>query len=100
MSCASCPRRRGTGPFLREMLNQLVCSASQAGLAAAAAFMVPQFEECSPVDFKKFFQLLPRDRLTFVLMDEAQYSYLLEREKKGAVGQYELDAGNVLDMRQ
>lgn len=72
VSCASCTRWRGTGPFLHEMLIQLVKSASsQEGLAAAAAVVMPPPGDCCAADFDGFFHyfhLLPRDRLTFILM--------------------------------
>ncbi|PNH08872.1 hypothetical protein TSOC_004558, partial [Tetrabaena socialis] len=81
VDCLGCSRSSGVAGFLKAFLIKLKRSAADQQLSAAASTPVPS--DCSAgamaVAIRDFMRRLPRDRLNFLLIDEAQSFYLLER---------------------
>ncbi|KAG2423514.1 hypothetical protein HXX76_015262 [Chlamydomonas incerta] len=81
VDCSGCERGSGTGGFLADFLLQLTRSAAVQQLSAAAITPVPRGGSMGGMlsAIQDFMLRLPRDRLNFLLVDEAQSFYLLER---------------------
>jgi hypothetical protein len=104
VDCLDCDRSNGSGGFLRHLLIKLKQSAAKQQLSAAASMPVPS--DCSvgamAVAIEDFMLLLPRDRLNFLLVDEAQSFYLIQRPMSDDCplrGSSTLDVDAVLHMR-
>ncbi|KAG2422357.1 hypothetical protein HXX76_016082 [Chlamydomonas incerta] len=83
VDCSGCERGSGAGAFLADFLLQLTRSAAAQQLSAAASAPVPNGVGSTASVMRHaiqdFMLRLPRDRLNFLLVDEAQCFYLLER---------------------
>jgi hypothetical protein len=81
VSCLGCDRINGSGGFLKGILIRLKHSAARQELSAAASTPVPSdtSADTMAMAIKDFMERLPRDRLNFVLVDEAQCFFLLRR---------------------
>ncbi|KAG2487524.1 hypothetical protein HYH03_013805 [Edaphochlamys debaryana] len=75
-----CNRSGGCGGFLVDFLRKLKRSAADQQLYAAASTPIPSDRSAGAVAdaIDVFLRHLPRDRLNFLLVDEAQSFYLLE----------------------
>ncbi|KAG2452119.1 hypothetical protein HYH02_003152 [Chlamydomonas schloesseri] len=105
VNCLDCDRSSGVGGFLKELLVKLKRSAADERLYAAASTPVPS--DCSAGTMadaiQDFMRRLPRDRLNFLLVDEAQSFYLMARPAvfgDGAPRDPTLDVEAVLHMRR
>ncbi len=104
VDCLGCDRSSGSSGFLRHFLVKLKQSAAKQQLSAAASMPIPS--DCSVdtmlVAIQDFMLLLPRDRLNFLLIDEAQSFYLIQRPMSDNCpprGSSMLDVDGVLHMR-
>ncbi|KAG2482115.1 hypothetical protein HYH03_018939 [Edaphochlamys debaryana] len=95
-----CNRGSGGGGFLTGFLRKLKRSAANQQLYAAASTPIPRDRSADAVAdaINDFLRRLPQDRLNFLLVDEAQSFYLLERAcpPRGPT----LDVDAVLHMRR
>ncbi|GIL82160.1 hypothetical protein Vretifemale_11086 [Volvox reticuliferus] len=103
VNCLPCNRISGSGGFLMDFLVKLKESAAEQQLSAAASTPVPsdRFTLNMLAAIQDFMQRLPRDRLNFLLIDEAQSFYLLRRPVSNDCPQHgsTLDMDAVLQMR-
>ncbi|EFJ39545.1 hypothetical protein VOLCADRAFT_108589 [Volvox carteri f. nagariensis] len=85
VNCLGCDRSRGVSGFLKEFLAVLKRSAAKQQLSAAASTPAPRGNSAVTAAgaIQDFMERLPRDRLNFLLIDEAQSFYLLERAMPG-----------------
>ncbi|EFJ42653.1 hypothetical protein VOLCADRAFT_97241 [Volvox carteri f. nagariensis] len=85
VNCLGCDRSRGVSGFLKEFLAVLKESAADQRLSAAASTPAPSGNSAVTAAgaIRNFMRRLPRDRLNFLLIDEAQSFYLLERAMPG-----------------
>ncbi|EFJ39065.1 hypothetical protein VOLCADRAFT_108781, partial [Volvox carteri f. nagariensis] len=85
VNCLGCDRSRGVSGFLKEFLTVLKESAADQRLSAAASTPAPSGNSAVTAAgaIRNFMRRLPRDRLNFLLVDEAQSFYLLERAMPG-----------------
>ncbi|GFR45929.1 hypothetical protein Agub_g7391 [Astrephomene gubernaculifera] len=81
VNCLSCNRSSGNGGFLVDFLLKLKQSAADQQLSAAASTPVPSDRSAGAmvVAIQDFMRRLPRDRLNFLLIDEAESFYLVQR---------------------
>ncbi|EFJ49507.1 hypothetical protein VOLCADRAFT_89774 [Volvox carteri f. nagariensis] len=81
VKCLTLDRWSGSSVFLQEFLIKLKRSAADQQLSAAASTPAPSDNSAGAVvdAIQDFMWRLPRDRLNFLLIDEAQSFYLLER---------------------
>ncbi|PNW82964.1 hypothetical protein CHLRE_06g301450v5 [Chlamydomonas reinhardtii] len=104
VSCLGCDRSSGSSGFLMDFLRRLKQSAADQQLSAAASTPLPSDSSAGAmvIAIQDFMRRLPRDRLNFLLIDEAQSFYLVERPvpddcpPRGAT----LDVNAVLYMRR
>ncbi|GIL61063.1 hypothetical protein Vafri_15463 [Volvox africanus] len=102
VNCLDCDRSSGSGGFLMALLTQLKESAADQQLFAAASTPVPSehLPDVMVVAIRGFMKRLPRDRLNFLLIDEAQSFYLIRRPVSDNDQQHRsLDIDAVLRMR-
>ncbi|GIL52306.1 hypothetical protein Vafri_8219 [Volvox africanus] len=103
VNCLDCDRSSGSGGFLMAFLTQLKESAADQQLFAAASTPVPSehLPDVMVVAIRGFMKRLPRDRLNFLLIDEAQSFYLIRRPVSDNDQQHRstLDMDAVLRMR-
>ncbi|EFJ42638.1 hypothetical protein VOLCADRAFT_107144 [Volvox carteri f. nagariensis] len=85
VNCLGCDRSSGISGFLEAFLIRLKRSAAKQQLSAAASTPAPSNNSANAVQdaIQDFMERLPRDRLNFLLVDEAQSFYLLERAMPG-----------------
>ncbi|PNW74180.1 hypothetical protein CHLRE_13g588405v5 [Chlamydomonas reinhardtii] len=105
VNCLDCDRSSGTGGFLKELLFKLKESAVDQRLYAAASTPVPSDSSAGAMAYavRDFMRRLPRDRLNFLLVDEAQSFYLMAGPAvfgDGAPRGPTLDVEAVLHMRR
>ncbi|EFJ50299.1 hypothetical protein VOLCADRAFT_103891 [Volvox carteri f. nagariensis] len=83
VKCLTLDRWSGSGVFLKGFLIKLKRSAANQQLSAAASTPAPSDNSAGAVvdAIQDFMWRLPRDRLNFLLIDEAQSFYLLELER-------------------
>jgi hypothetical protein len=96
-------RRNGAAGFLSSLLDALIFQASRHGLAEVAHFKVgPLPYSTVSAALEDFVVRLPRDRPTFILLDEVQNFFLLEKDVAGADGSTRrvLDEGEIMAMRR
>ncbi|GIL86005.1 hypothetical protein Vretimale_9048 [Volvox reticuliferus] len=81
VDCLDCNRSSGIGGFLMDFLIKLKRSAANQQLSAAASTPVPSICSSGTMSdaIQVFMRRLPRDRLNFLLVDEVQSFYLMER---------------------
>ncbi|EFJ39511.1 hypothetical protein VOLCADRAFT_108613, partial [Volvox carteri f. nagariensis] len=81
VKCLTLDRLSGSSVFLQEFLIKLKRSAADQQLSAAASTPAPSDNSAGAVvdAIQDFMWRLPRDRLNFLLIDEAQSFYLLKR---------------------
>ncbi|GFR39969.1 hypothetical protein Agub_g499, partial [Astrephomene gubernaculifera] len=104
VDCLGCTRTSGNGGFLKDFLGKLNQSAADQQLSAAACTPLPSDQSAGAMAraIQDFMRRLPRDRLNFLLIDEAQSFYLIARHvsddfpPRGST----LDVNAVLDMRR
>ena len=96
-------RRNGAAGFLCSLLDSLIELAADHGISQVAQY-VKGLRAYSTVDaeLRSFIRRLPRDRPTFILLDEVQNFFLLEKDVVGANGvtQRVLDDGEIMTMRR
>ena len=105
VNCLDCDRSSGSGGFLKELLVKLKRSAADQRLYAAASTPVPSDRSAGTMAdaIQDFMRRLPRDRLNFLLVDEAQSFYLMAGPAvfgDGAPRGPTLDVEAVLHMRR
>ncbi|PNH00649.1 hypothetical protein TSOC_013519 [Tetrabaena socialis] len=85
VNCLGCERSSGSGGFLMSFLLKLKRSAADQQLSAAASTPVPSNRSAAAMAdaIQDFMRRLPRDRMNFLLIDEAQSFYLMERPVSG-----------------
>ncbi|EFJ42641.1 hypothetical protein VOLCADRAFT_107147 [Volvox carteri f. nagariensis] len=85
VNCLVCRRGSGISGFLKEILVVLKRSAAKQQLSAAASTPAPSDNSAVTAAgaIQDFMERLPRDRLNFLLIDEAQSFYLLTRAMPG-----------------
>ncbi|KAG2427776.1 hypothetical protein HXX76_012101 [Chlamydomonas incerta] len=104
VDCLDCDRSSGSSGLLSGFLVELKRSAADQQLFAAASTPVPS--DCSAVAMdiaiRDFMRRLPRDRLNFLLIDEVQSFYLIERpvSDDGPLRGPTLDVNAVLHMQR
>ncbi|GIL82263.1 hypothetical protein Vretifemale_11166 [Volvox reticuliferus] len=81
VNCLPCNHSSGNSGFLMDFLVKLTKSAASQQLSAAASTPIPSNGSAVTMlaAIQDFMERLPRDRLNFLLIDEAQSFYLLER---------------------
>lgn len=86
VNCMGCERVSGTGGFLADFLRLLTRSAAVQQLSDAASTPVPSSGVTGVLvaSIQDFMWRLPRDRLNFLLIDEAQSFYLLVQQPDAA----------------
>ncbi|KXZ55243.1 hypothetical protein GPECTOR_3g383 [Gonium pectorale] len=104
VNCLGCERTSGSGDFLMAFLLKLKRSAADQQLSAAASTPVPSIRSAGAMAdaIQDYMRRLPRDRLNFLLIDEAQSFYLMTRpvSKDSPLRGSALDVDAVLDMRR
>lgn len=96
VNCYKCSRYGRAAQFLSDFLGQLKSSASEQGLSAGAD-SVSASSRSPMVGLSDFMEQLPRDRLTFLLLDEVQSFYLLARREECGGG---LDLPAIMTIRR
>ena len=96
-------RRNGAAGFLCSLLDSLIELAADHGISQVAQY-VKGLRAYSTVDaeLRSFIRRLPRDRPTFILLDEVQNFFLLEKDVVSADGSTKrvLDEGEIMTMRR
>lgn len=96
-------RRNGAAGFLCSLLDQLILLADRHGIREVAHFQMGPRAYCTvTAELQDFVLRLPRNRPTFILLDEVQNFFLLEKDVVGADGftQSVLDDGEIVTMRR
>ena len=96
-------RRNGAAGFLCSLLDELVLQAARHGIQEVAHFRTGlRAYSAVSAELRDFVLRLPRDRPTFILLDEVQNFFLLEKDIVGANGstQRVLDEGEIMTMRR
>ena len=96
-------RRSGAAGFLCSLLDALITLAAREGIQEVAHFkMGPRAYSTVTAELKDLIFRLPRDRPTFILLDEVQNFFLLEKDVLGADGvtRRVLDEGEIMTMRR
>ena len=96
-------RRNGATGFLCSLLDALISLAAKDNIPEVAHFQMGSRAYSTVIaDLKSFISQLPRQRPTFILLDEVQNFFLLEKEVAGADGVVRrvLDEGEVIQMRR
>jgi hypothetical protein len=105
VDCLGCDRSSGSSGFLLNFLLKLKQSAADQQLSAAASTPEPSNRSVGAmaVAIQDFMRRLPRDRLNFLLVDEAHSFYLIQRPMSDNCpprGSSTLDVDAVLHMRR
>ncbi|PNW84398.1 hypothetical protein CHLRE_03g144144v5 [Chlamydomonas reinhardtii] len=104
VDCLGCDRSSGCGGFLKGVLLRLKQSAADQQLFAAAITPVPSDSSAGAMadGIQDFMRRLPRDRLNFLLIDQAESFYLMARpvSDKCPPRGSTLDVDAVLHMRR
>jgi hypothetical protein len=96
-------RRNGAAGFLSSLLDKLIFLASREAIQEVAHFQPGFLPYCTvSAALEDFIDRLPRSRPTFILLDEVQNFFLLEKDVVGADGvtQRVLDDGEIMTMRR
>ena len=96
-------RRNGAAGFLCSLLDELILLAARQGIQEVAHFQTGPRAYCTvTAELRDFVLRLPRSRPTFILLDEVQNFFLLEKDVVGANGvtQRVLDDGEIMTMRR
>jgi hypothetical protein len=96
-------RRNGCTGFLCSLLDALISLAAKDGIQEVSHFkMGARAYSTVTAELKSFISQLPRHRPTFILLDEVQNFFLLEKEVMGADGVMRrvLDEGEIIQMRR
>jgi len=96
-------RRNGAAGFLCSLLDNLIVLAAKEGVAEVAHFQKgPRAYSTVDADLGDFIDRLPRSRPTFILLDEVQNFFLLEKDVVSANGSTKrvLDEGEIMTMRR
>ena len=96
-------RRNGAAGFLSSLLDKLIFLASREAIKEVAHFKPgPLPYSTVSAALEDFVFRLPRNRPTFILLDEVQNFFLLEKEVVGADGTSRrvLDEGEIMTMRR
>jgi hypothetical protein len=96
-------RRNGAAGFLCSLLDNLIVLAAKEGVAEVAHFQKgPRAYSTVDADLGDFIDRLPRSRPTFILLDEVQNFFLLEKDVMSADGSTNrvLDKGEIMTMRR
>jgi hypothetical protein len=96
-------RRNGAAGFLCSLLDQLILLAARHGIQEVAHFQMGlRAYSTVTAELQDFVLRLPRSRPTFILLDEVQNFFLLEKDVVGADGvtQRVLDGGEIITMRR
>jgi hypothetical protein len=96
-------RRNGAAGFLCSLLDELVLQAARHSIQEVAHFRTGlRAYSAVSAELRDFVLRLPRNRPTFILLDEVQNFFLLEKDVVGANGstQRVLDEGEIMTMRR
>jgi len=96
-------RRNGAAGFLCSLLDRLIILAAKEGISEVAHIQKgPRAYSTVSAELEDFVDRLPRNRPTFILLDEVQNFFLLEKDVVGADGRTQrvLDEGEIITMRR
>jgi hypothetical protein len=96
-------RRSGAAGFLCSLLDRLIILAAKEGISEVAHIQKgSRAYSTVSADLEDFVDRLPRNRPTFILLDEVQNFFLLEKDVVGANGSMQrvLDEGEIMTMRR
>ena len=96
-------RRNGAAGFLCSLLDELVLLAARQGIQEVAHFQTGLRAYCTvTAELRDFVLRLPCSRPTFILLDEVQNFFLLEKDVVSANGSTNrvLDEGEIMTMRR
>jgi hypothetical protein len=96
-------RRNGAAGFLCSLLDSLIELAADHGILEVAHYVKgPRAYSTVDAELRGFIRRLPRKRPTFILLDEVQNFFLLEKDVVSADGSTKrvLDEGEIMTMRR